>query len=70
MINGVNNPSDYKVILPKGIGHYSIKSSLMWLGCGDNVIEVPTENFRYNLDELKKTVKKYKSFQLFLFYKI
>lgn len=60
MINGVNNPSDYKVILPKGIGHYSIKSSLMWLGCGDNVIEVPTENFRYNLDELKKTVKKYK----------
>ena len=51
MINGVDNPSDYKVILPKGIGHYSIKSSLMWLGCGDNVIEVPTENFRYNLKE-------------------
>lgn len=60
MINGIDNPSDYKVILPKGIGHYSIKSSLMWLGCGDNVIEVPTKNFRYNLDELKKTIEKYK----------
>lgn len=60
MINGVYNPSDYKVILPKGIGHYSIKSSLMWLGCGDNVIEVPTENFRYNLQELKKTIEKNK----------
>lgn len=60
MINGVDNPSDYKVILPKGIGHYSIKSSLMWLGCGDNVVEVPTDNFRYNLDELKKTVNKNK----------
>lgn len=59
MVNGVNNPSDYKVILPKGIGHYSIKSSLMWLGCGDNVIEVPTENFRYNLTELKKTIDEY-----------
>lgn len=59
MINGVDNPSDYKVILPKGIGHYSIKSSLMWLGCGDNVIEVPTENFRYNLKELKKTIDEY-----------
>ncbi len=60
MINGIHNPSDYKVILPKGIGHYSIKSSLMWLGCGDNVIEVPTENFRYNLQELKKTIEKNK----------
>lgn len=60
MINGINNPSDYKVILPKGIGHYSIKSSLMWLGCGDNVIEVPTENFKYNLTELSAVIDKYK----------
>ena len=60
MQNGVDNPSDYKVIIPKGIGHYSIKSSCMWLGCGNNVIEVETENFRYNLEELQKTLKENK----------
>lgn len=56
MINGVINPEDYKVIIPKGIGHYSIKSSLMWIGCGDNVIEVPTINYRYDLEELKRVL--------------
>ena len=60
MKHGVQNPSDYKIIIPKGIGHYSIKSSSMWIGCGDNVIEVETENFRYNLKELKKVLKIYK----------
>lgn len=54
---GVQNPSDYKIIIPKGIGHYSIKSSSMWIGCGDNVIEVETSNFRYNIKELEKTLK-------------
>lgn len=38
MSKGVTNPSDYKVIIPKGIGHYSIRSSCMWLGCGNNII--------------------------------
>ena len=56
MKNGVTNPAEYKVIIPKGIGHYSIKSSLMWIGCGDNVIEVPTINYRYDLKELEKAV--------------
>ena len=28
MANGVKKPEEYKVIIPKGIGHYSIKSSL------------------------------------------
>ena len=44
MKRGVRNPEKFKVVIPKGIGHYSIKSSLMWIGCGDNVIEVPTIN--------------------------
>lgn len=52
--NGVKNPKEYKVVIPKGIGHYSIKSSLMWIGCGDNIIEVPTINYKYDLDELRK----------------
>ena len=56
MVNGVMTPEDYKVIIPKGIGHYSIKSSLMWIGCGDNVIEVPTIDYKYDLKELKKTL--------------
>ncbi len=56
MKKGVINPDDYKVIIPKGIGHYSIKSSLMWIGCGDNVIEVPTIDFKYDLKELKKVL--------------
>lgn len=60
MKNGVKNPSDYKIIIPKGIGHYSIRSSSMWLGCGDNIIEVETNNFRYNLDALEKTLIKNK----------
>lgn len=54
MMEGVKNPENYKVIIPKGIGHYSIKSSLMWIGCGNNLIEAPTRNYRYDLDELKK----------------
>ena len=57
MKNGVVSPEDFKVIIPKGIGHYSIRSSLMWIGCGDNVIEVETDNYKYNLDSLKKALE-------------
>lgn len=60
MKEGIQKPSDYKVIIPKGIGHYSIRSSCMWIGCGDNVIEVPTINFKYDLKELRKTIKENK----------
>lgn len=60
MESGVKRPENYKVIIPAGIGHYSVKSSLMWLGCGNNIIEVPTKNFRYDLEELKKVLNKNK----------
>lgn len=60
MKNGVTNPNDYKVIIPKGIGHYSIRSSCMWLGCGDNIIEVPTSNFKYDLKNLREVIKENK----------
>lgn len=56
MKNGVMNPSDYKVIIPKGIGHYSIKSSLMWIGCGDQIIEVETKNYKYDLSKLQQAL--------------
>ncbi len=60
MIKGVRNPQKYKVIIPKDIGHYSIKSSLMWIGCGDNVIEVETKDFKYDLKKLEKVLKENK----------
>ena len=60
MNEGVKNPTEYKVIVPKGIGHYSIRSSLMWLGCGNNIIEVPINEFKYNLKELKRAIRRNK----------
>ena len=60
MTNGVTNAKDYITIIPKGIGHYSIKSASMWLGLGNNIIEVKTNNFKYDLDELRKTLIQYK----------
>lgn len=53
---GITCPEKFKVIIPKGIGHYSIRSSLKWLGCGNQVIEVDTDGYKYNLDELQKTL--------------
>lgn len=60
MTTGVTDPQNFKVIVPKGIGHYSISSSMMWIGLGNNIIEVETDNYRYNLQELEETVKKYR----------
>jgi len=60
MTDGVKNAKDYITIIPKGIGHYSIKSASMWLGLGNNIIEVKTNNFKYDLDELRKTLIQYK----------
>lgn len=57
---GVRNPEDYKIIIPKGIGHYSIRSASMWIGCGDNIIEVDTIDFKYDLKKLKKALKENK----------
>ncbi len=56
LANGVKAPSRYKIIVPKGIGHYSVKSAQMWLGCGNNLIEVPTINFKYDLEKLKEAL--------------
>ena len=47
--------NNYKVIIPKGIGHYSIGSSLRWLGSGE-LIEIETNGYRYNLHALEKVL--------------
>ena len=60
MIEGVRKPNKCKIIVPKGIGHYSIRSASMWIGCGDNIVEVETKNFKYDLKKLEIALKKNK----------
>ncbi len=54
MTKGIVDLERCYLIVPKGIGHYSVKSSQMWIGCGNRLIEAETKNFRYDLDDLKK----------------
>lgn len=58
MENGISDLDKSWLIVPKGIGHYSIKSGQMWVGCGNRLIEVETNNFRYDLDDLKDKLEK------------
>lgn len=48
------------IVIPKWIWHYSIRCSQMWLWLWLNILEVDTDNFCYDLDDLTKTVVKYK----------
>jgi len=54
MESGVTDPDKGWLIVPKGIGHYSVKSGQMWVGCGNRLIEVETNDFKYDLVDLKK----------------
>lgn len=60
MRNGIKDTDGYYLVIPKGIGHYSVKSAQMWIGCGNRLLEVETDNFKYNLNALEATLKKYK----------
>lgn len=52
----------FVVIVPQSIDHYSARLSIGWLGLGENnVVRVPTKNFRYDLDKLKKIMSDLKS---------
>ncbi|PIZ76433.1 pyridoxal-dependent decarboxylase [Candidatus Peregrinibacteria bacterium CG_4_10_14_0_2_um_filter_38_24] len=57
MQNGVSDLDKCHIVIPKGIGHYSVKSAQMWLGCGNRLIEVETDNYRYDLGALEKVMK-------------
>ncbi len=59
MKNGVAINDDYYLVVPKGIGHYSVKSAQMWLGLGNRLLEVATKDYRYDLDDLERTLKEY-----------
>lgn len=57
MQKGVSDLERSYLVVPKGIGHYSVKSAQMWAGCGNRLIEVDTVNYRYDLDQLKGILK-------------
>src|SRR6266567_2211190 len=58
MEKGISDTDKCWLVVPKGIGHYSIKASMMWVGCGLKLIEVETDNYRYNLKSLEEAIKK------------
>ncbi|HEX8763371.1 MAG TPA: pyridoxal-dependent decarboxylase [Candidatus Saccharimonadales bacterium] len=60
MKTGVHINDDFYLVVPKGIGHYSVKSAQMWVGCGNRLLEVETDGFRYDLQALKTTLETYK----------
>lgn len=60
MENGVRDQDKSFIVVPRGIGHYSVKSAQMWLGCGNRLIEVNTKDFKYDLFDLEEKLKKNK----------
>lgn len=56
MQHGVAQAERFGVIVPRGIGHYSVKSALTWIGLGEQTIEVDTAGFRYDLTSLKQAL--------------
>lgn len=54
------NPENCCILVPKWLGHYSVKSWAMWVWCGNNLIEVETRNFRYDLKDLKNKLQENK----------
>lgn len=59
MHGGVRNPEQFGVLVPRGIGHYSVKSALNWIGVGDQAIEVDTDGFRYDLTALERALRRH-----------
>lgn len=55
--SGVSDPGRFGIVVPRGIGHYSVKSALAWIGVGDQTIEVDTCDLRYDLDSLAAALK-------------
>lgn len=54
---GVTDATRMHIVVPAGIGHYSVKSALEWIGCGGRIIEVPTVGYRFDLNALEQTLR-------------
>jgi glutamate/tyrosine decarboxylase-like PLP-dependent enzyme len=59
MQHGVTDPEAFKVIVPRGIGHYSVTSALTWIGVGAQTIEVDTAGFRYDVPSLLQALREH-----------
>lgn len=60
MNNGLKeDPTKIKIMVPEGIGHYSIRASLSWLGIGEsNLVSVPiTKDYKTDLNKLELKIK-------------
>ncbi|WP_218021736.1 pyridoxal phosphate-dependent decarboxylase family protein [Nocardia harenae] len=60
MQSGVSDPGRFAIVVPEGIGHYSVRAALTWIGCGAQIIEVPTAGFRYDRAELARALRRHR----------
>lgn len=47
------------VLVPEGIGHYSVRAALSWIGLGDCVVPVATSGLRYDLRALRSVLREH-----------
>lgn len=59
MEQGVTDPGRFAIVVPRGIGHYSVKSALTWIGVGSQLIEVDTVGYRYDLRALGRALREH-----------
>ena len=59
MERGIDDPSRLSILVPRGIGHYSVKSALTWIGIGRRIIEVDTIDYRYDLAALERALREH-----------
>ncbi len=59
MNKGLNNVKPLKMFIPEGIGHYTSKAALSWLGIGiDNLVEVKTtKDFTIDREDLVRKIE-------------
>lgn len=57
MHGGVTDPERFTILVPAGIGHYSVNSALPWIGVGAQLVEVATQGFRYDLGALRDALQ-------------
>lgn len=59
LTDGVRDPDRFGLVVPRGVGHYSVKSAAAWAGCGTHLIEVDTDHYRYDLTALARALKEH-----------
>ncbi|HEX2132198.1 MAG TPA: pyridoxal-dependent decarboxylase [Actinophytocola sp.] len=60
MRDGVRDPDRHGVVVPAGIGHYSLTAAAGWIGTGTRLIEVDTVDYRYDQQALRRTLREHR----------